>query len=600
MTVHLFSSLNNIVYADVEKEYSGNWSVNLRLIKETAPTIVRGDTLNIDGQLFNINKPEQIKEENKVFVDFEAVHVAFELEEKLVAPGKISEIPGPGWRDEYHFTGNVIEHIEKLLDFDDEDVFTVISGGNISYPLDTTTEKSIFIGRGSILDGLNKILKYFYCRAEFNNRQIIVHPDNYKIPTSFSCEYALNNLSIKREINEEDRITKLIAKATLFDFFDEDDTGDVVYKSYGSGYKEAFVDFGEVGKGTPLTANLDSLANEYLDFYNNPLPRYVIEVSELKNIINTPEGEDYSDWEFDVAQEIQVKDNDLGIEKNLIVKKYEYSLVEKDKPSKLHLGTIQRDIMREINKPREQSVVIWDRINVERYIEVFMDYINKRIFGGDIRDINPELLNITATTEIEGETRKTLNGAITAIENIMSDTVVSNTNNFEIYNIYEQLEGRIFLSLMGVTSMIRRYIRSTVESGIVDAVNNAYQNVIGEVGTVDLIEPWDDISIFEDEFNLSERQQGARIFNLIDSLIGNPTGIYTEIGGGRNGIIPAINNLYNKIQSVSLTQVEKEGEELVETRKKYNPRIFTSKEEPDDGKGTDGDIWFQFEEEEGE
>jgi len=158
-------------------------------------------------------------------------------------------------------------------------------------------------------------------------------------------------------------------------------------------------------------------------------------------------------------------------------------------------------------------------------------------------------------------------------------------------------------ALMGISSWqfrdilkywIDSYVSST--SNIAASLNSVYDSVIAEPGTVSSItienQPPAIMKRIDDnaQFSAPWKAGVSEVIDYAINQVGNPTGIYQQLGGGRSGIIPCINELWDGITNLSLVEITSTNQ-----LKKYNnPAIFTSELDPDNTKGSDGDVWLKY------
>ena len=597
MATYSFASLNDVIRADVNKEYSGNWTLTIRCVQETNPNITEGDIITHDGEEFRVSTPEVVREFENKYIDIETRHVFFDLESIYVVPGKVAAEPsvfGPDWVTEHNFRGTIEEHINNLLQFDTENVFAL----ELVEGIDLEKEMSIEIEQASILENLNKILQYFNAKVILGEGTtpydiVIKNHDFAEVLEGVKCEYAKNNINMRREYHSEDIIDKLYARAQVLYYSNDDPRNEDLVKEYGSGRKEGFIDYGAVD----YEEDLDDLANSFLDIRSNPPPRYIVDVAEIKKLDeNHP---DYEPWTFDVAKAIQVEDPELGINEEMVIMGYSYSLLDNEDgaTSNLELGTIEREYL---TRDFDYGFSMRKRYDVIRWAEILMEHINSKILGGDISDIDSDIINYTPTETLVGEQRKTLTEAVGAVVDLVNDTATKDTSEYKIYDPMPRINGSYLITLGQARKYIERYIESTVKNEIntlVTDINNAYQSAI-ETGTVESQSSnlyYDAATVFADEnFDTQEILAANHVFSKLENKIGNPSDVYTEISG-RNGIVDDINSLYSEIKSVSVIKDSGEVGGGME-KKNIMPRLFVSANDPDDTKGSDGDLWFKYEE----
>ena len=617
-------SNNTFIEKNISKEFSGSWNLDIKAIaaEYTAPS--RNDIITEEGQNFRVTNVEKERSGEETYINVQARHIAFDLEDIYVIKGKV-EVPADppdninidpsfdGWQVEYQLKGTLQEHLIELFQF--APGFTV---GTVP----VTENRTVTVTSTNVFSNMKKILDRFNCGYILDNTEVSAekYEDMIDGTSSVNLHYSVNNINMSREMPYEDVISKLYAEATIIPDDPAQDPENIVVEK-GSGYPEYFVDFGELEEGETQTEKLDELAQAYYDIRSNPAPRYSFNIVELKN------HPDYTgSYIFDTGDIVNVQDPELNINEDMVVVGYNYSLMDDtldSYTSSVQLGRLEQERLppdfevfeREKNKPRYSSV------DLKEVVELTRDYIIEQIFGGTAKDLNDFVVKLASRHTLSYPSGLgwkndvfTGSGEFVGINNVMSGLnsyindpggALTYSGDFEVFNPVEFVkeEAQVFPSRFDFESLMNFWIDTyvSVTTDVASEINTAYQNVFGETGTSS------SITIENQPEHIMKRIDGMLVFsffwknsvtNVINSAIskaGNPTEIYEEIGGGRNGYIPAVNRLYDEISDTKIVSVENEQE----TRKQINPNIFTSEEGPEDTKGTDGDIWLQFEVEEG-
>jgi len=602
------NNFSNVIQARVSKEYSGNWTLDIKMVATGNPRVEEGQTVAADEQLFRVESATEERNFEELYLDIKCKHIFFDLENIQICPGKVAG-QHSGWKVDHTFSGTIEEHINNLLEYDLSNNFSYAEGAG----LDFEEVRSVDIEEGSILENLNTVLQEFGARVslgEDSNNPYLITVNGYEHAPAISaqCEYSKNNINMSREYNEADRIDKLFAQAAVID------TGENKINEYGVGSIEEFRHFGVVEN----EAELNDRAQEYFDIRSEVLPRYSIDVAELKKLDS--EHFAYEDWGFDVAKTVQVVDTELGINEPMIVMGYNYSLLEDEKyTSTLELGRHEREYTEPPRLDRSDR-----RLDAKDIIWTIINYIKDKVFGGGTKDVASELLKHTAPTNISRPSgflfadsidAKILHSIVSTLEDFKEGTATINTAEWEVLDvdafIDENVSGTLFIPDM------RRIIEYYIDTVATDAfnppalapqINSIYEDIKGEAGTIDSIAPTYLPDFISEKLGGRTATPGKNRYEMLAedmieyayNQVGNPTEIYTEISGGRDGIISAINELFREMTSVSM-QIEytstENSEEISEVEKKtVMPRMFVSPSDPDDTKGTDGDIWFRHEE----
>ena len=598
MANHLFDNLTNVVNADMNKEYSGNWSLSISMVYSTL--IERGDTITADGQDFRVTEAVKNRSFEETYLNIEAKHVIFDLE-------GIKVIGAKEGTDEVSYTkrDTLSNHLDYLFTFDESNEY----GYSIDASFDTSIKRVVAINDGNIFDNLKSILERFNARFEPNNKNVVIYPHTYSISTAYKCEYTSNNINMDRNENYNDMFTKLFAEAVIVGPPEEPFEEYKYYYETGSGYPEAHIDFGEA----ETELELENMANEYLGIYSDPPPRYSVDVAELQNLdANHPA---YQDWVFDIAQEVQVLDTELDINEDMVVKSYTYSLLdntEEATTSTLELGSLGIEAL-----PPKLEFLRIDRTNLA---EMILDWLHDEFFGGDPSDLDENLKHLAKKVEIHGNDRLTLDGACDVLEAIADEEIIRPQipdhypDDYKLYKPIEKIAKYRIQSFDTLEKYLKRYI-DTLATGNIN-VNTAYDTIYGmgaehtetievvfdvwidlayvnvEDAEIDDYEEGVDYHINEEEGQISFDSTGGMTegeeydvtytygasgtvesipqptaeevweegeitetegYQLANDIIdyaytqcGNPTDIYTEIGGGRDGFIGGINSLHER------------------------------------------------------
>src|SRR6056297_883548 len=661
----------------MEKEFSGNWSLSLKAVaaEYTAPN--RSDIITEGGQDFRVMDVVKERSGKETYINVQARHIAFDLEDILVTKGKVlAPSPAPDnmniksgygkWQVEYQLKGTLSEHLSELSKYCPG--FTLSSGTVAGTRTVTVTE-------GTVFENLIKILDQFNAGYELNNKTVTAVSFEDAIGQTATAEmhYGVNNINMSRSSNYEDIIAKLYAKAkvpstevyslwalsTVYSkedkvtynsinyvcISDHESTSDdepgvginwgtywqeeelvEVISVIGAGVPEYLVDFGEFED----EATFNTTDQAYYDIRSNPQPRYEVGVAELKK---HPDFSADTSFTFDVGDVANVIDPDLGLNENMVIVGYSYSLLTDSidsYSSTVRLGTLDKERIPPRLEIFEKEVTAEDienitnifymrteSLDVKELIAMTRDYIQEQIFGGTVKEINSNLLDYAARFTdsyplgLGWETGEAFSGTATFVG---LDNVVNGLNNFvtsgtaatTYSSAFETIDPVDFVkedALVGISSWqfriilkywIDSYVSST--SNIAASLNSVYDSVIAEPGTVSSItienQPPAIMKRIDDnaQFSAPWKAGVSEVIDYAINQVGNPTGIYQQLGGGRSGIIPCINELWDEITNLSLVEVTSTNQ-----LKKYNnPAIFTSELDPDNTKGSDGDVWLKY------
>lgn len=546
--------LTNITTGTVTKADSGSWQINLEVIKDNGLTnyLKRENYLLYNGQKFTIREAVVERSGEEKYVRVSAEHVFHELDEHVVT-------------EEYQLTGTIADHVDALLAHQEGSDFAYEAGGTGTMYEITRT---ITIPAGSLASGLKKILEHFYARLVLDNYKVKPIPRTKVFPSSVVMEYGVQNNNVSRTYSRDGVVTKIYGKATI--------DGQEVTKEYTAAnindYRNPItesLDFGALES----VEDMDWLAAEHLFVYSSPDATYELDYAELKLISNIGDLYPGRDFALDTGMGVRVLDTDLGIDVTVPVKTYSYSLTHPELPSRITLGNFRQ--LRIMDEKATRAENLSEETTAIQWAETVMDYV-KQVLGGTIRDIDPGLL---VFTPLAG-TRKTLSGVVNTLQNMHPDYSGTKYNNpFTVKDPLAEIKRRKIRSINLAYGVIDRYITDTVGAGslIVTRINQAYANKYGP-GTSAPYPADDGASVFggDYDFGTQEFSYASSIVNRLNNTIGNTSAIYLELGGGSNGAIGAINDLYTKLTQHSIT---------------------VSSLPPDDSVGKDGDLWFQVESE---
>lgn len=324
------SPIPHVVRAKVDKELSGNWTVAFRAVLDTAPVLTQDSLLTIEGQPFIINKLGDFREGEQKYIDVTAVHQIFHLEQNILD-------------EPYTYKGNVVEHVETLLQRQEGTNFTVavdptMSGTPLEEFLEVGAELDFSVG-DDLYRSFRSILWNFLARYRVDGNVIYLMPENHVVPSSISFRYGFNNVSVQRDYDLDNVVKKLVARAWLKGVMFEGNLDPVVTVEYGSGTPARFADFGTLDSMT----SLNLIASRYMSTRETPDATYRMRVVDLLRLDPAKRPGGVSSTPIDVGLAVHVEDPGLGIDQDLLVQKYSYSLIEDHEPASLVIGTIRRE-----------------------------------------------------------------------------------------------------------------------------------------------------------------------------------------------------------------------------------------------------------------
>ena len=626
--VEVISKLEFVKYLqkNMTKELSGSWNYDFQVVADdlyTAPD--RNDIITEEGQQFRVTNVTKEREGEETYINVQARHIAFDLEDIYVIKGKVEIPESPaeninidyshdGWLVEYQLKATLHAHLIQLFEF--APGFTV---GTVP----STEAVTVTVTSTDVFSNLKKILDRFNCGYLLNNQEISAekYEDMIDGESIANMHYSVNNINMSRELPYQDVVNKLYAEAEIVPD-DPNQNPQTVVIEKGAGYPEYFVNFGQLEEGELVfDEKLDQLAQDYFDIRNNPSPRYSVNIVELKKhpTITGP-------YEFDTGDIVNVVDPGLGLDEDMVVVSYSYSLLEDtidSYTSQVHLGRLDQERLPpdfEVFE-RKKQIVRFSSVDLKEIVQMTRDYIVEQIFGGTSKDLHEIIIKhanrhtrnyplgigwnhevFTGSADYVG-----LDNAVAGLNNFVNDPegALKYYGGFEVFDPVEFVKEEVETtpSRFDFENIMNHWIDTYIQSStnLSNSINTIYVNVFGSSGTVS------SETIENQPEHIMERIEGMVLFSglwkdsvtsVINSALskaGNPTGIYNEIGGGRNGFVPAINAILNEISNTKVVDVEESGGNLVEQRKQINPKIFTSQENPDDGLGTNGDIWLQFE-----
>ena len=609
----------------ISKELSGNWELNIKAIANeyTAPN--RDDIIIEEGQEFRVVNVEKERSFEETYINVKARHKCFDLEDIYVCKGKVTadferdniniDSGYDGWQVNYQFKGTLQEHLDELFKF--TSAFAV---GSV--PADTSV-RTVTVSEGPIFDNFKKILDRFNCGFELNSTSAVSEVSAFEFNellggvTGLYFNYGENNINMSRNDPYEDIISHLYAEAVIVPTDGSEEYNHI--HEVGSGYPEYFVDFGKL----ETELELQNLADAYYNIRSNPQPKYSIDAAELKKLPSelTPGDITPSDYNFSVGNIVYVNDPGLGInnEKVAIVG-HDYSLLEDEYTSTYKLGTLDSERLPpdfEIFETKATNIKSLSNAQIVKEIaKMTRDYIKDNIFGGDVKDINSDLLKYanrfsayypggvgweSPAFSTQG-TFAPLENITNGFSNYLDDIATVYSDVPETFDpvdfIREEVEDPI--SKSSFTEVMEFWIDTYIDTAtnLPSSINAIFSQLSDETGTTSSATINDSPDHINTRINsmdltdpLSWQFEVQSIISYALGRTGNPTEIYTQVGGGRNGFIPAINELWQLARDMGVVGVETDG-----TESQYNnPRIYSSEEDPMVDKGKNGDVWLKYE-----
>ena len=549
-------ALLNLKDGMVSKVDSGSWSINITVIQDdpSAEYLVQNNYLLYENQKFTIRDVSTERKGEERYVIVSAEHVFFELEEHVIP-------------EAYQFTGTIGQHINKLLSYQNGSDFVYEAGGTGTM---YSIRRLISIDAGTIAQNLKKILDHFFARLVLDNYKVRPIPQLQTSPSNVVLEYGVQNADVSRTYSRDDVVTRVVCIAdidgetitTTFNASNIDDYRNPITKVLDLGVLDSQQD-------------MNWIASEYLAVNSSPDATYNLSFAELKNLDDINVYYPGRNFAIDTGMAVTVLDGELGFDQILPVKSYSYSLVNPNQLSHVTLGSLRK--MR-IPEEKEKTNTLEEERQTLVWAEAVMGYVHE-VLGGSLRDVNPELLSFTAS--IGG--RKTIARAASKLRDIHPGYDGLRYNRpVVIKEPISEIRKRRKPSVATASGIITQYIRNVAGSPsagtIVSIINDAYRINYGLGQQVSY--PDDTVaSVFGDQFEVgtSEYFYADRVIGSLKSRVGNLSEIYLEIGGGNTGVVGAINDLYDKL---------------------IKPEITVSADAPDDSYGKDGDLWFQYSDDE--
>jgi len=582
----------NYITAQLHKEYSGEWSISAEGILKEIYLPSRDEIITVEEEEYRVVNPTKKRDaDDQELGSFEARHVLFDLEDIYVSKGKMEathnliasghegtmpyidyEIDA-GWVVGYQLKGTITDHLSKLFEFAPE---------AFSFVLDLTAEeedmvRTVTVSAGSIWGNLRRILDRFNFGFLPNSYGLTVTSRNKLLESLSSADlyYSINNIDMERQLHYDDTISKVYATAEAVIEPDEEagecePRGDLIRedisKIVGSGYPEYHIDFGEIEADSIAEAEdeLEALANEYLSVRNDPVARYTVGVAEIKFI------EGYEEYEFDVAEIVDVHDPDIGSGQKIVVG-YEYSLL--DSMSEKMTATVNLGRLPEERIPSDREVF---QINNLSFASNVLDFLENELLGGTVKDVEEDL-HIQADIEyLECSNRKTLHGMADVLRDIVNEdrsrpTIdAHDSEDFRVYDLMGAISAKRKQFLPIIQDFFETYIDVSLGTSsdgiIVNRINDIYKDFFPKGldkywppysdpeitnETVISIEPtsteeplFDAEEIWGSDFNSYELEVAQAILDYAVNAVGDITKIHKGLGGGSNGLVPAINELH--------------------------------------------------------
>jgi len=271
--------------ANITKEFGGEWSVSLQAIATEVSAPSRGEVIEVENQPFRVSKVREFRQYQEKHVSIDADHIIFDLEKIKVMKGKVplnrdeickiqsddeviiwpENITGD-WLVDYQMKAPTISHhLDQLFEFTEEAGFSYeVVGTGIQ------GSRTISISKGSVYENLQEILRVYNARFIPDGHKIVIYPADYSEESGIQFEYALNNVQMSRQENHDAVINKIYAEAQIVGPPDQQFEEYPADTTVGEGYPEVEMHFGELVN----EAELEAIAQEYLDVYSDPIPVY--------------------------------------------------------------------------------------------------------------------------------------------------------------------------------------------------------------------------------------------------------------------------------------------------------------------------------------
>lgn len=319
-----------ILDLEIRRELSGDHSLQLVLPYGAVAIadIKRGSYIEAEGSRYRVEiiAPARGADGNPIY-EITAVHEFFELAERHMSV-------------DLTMFGTVMEHMQEILKGTDFSVQLMQAGTSYA----TLSRYVSYTKSDTKLDAVKAVMATFGGFYRLTARTVELFPPEDEItPSGLTLEYAVTNVAIAKEEDSSEVVTVLYATGGLNE--EGEPLQRVLYAPFSvrSEYRMdrvRFVDFSDVR----VQSNFEYLTNRFLSENMHPRTTYELDTAELKRIGNIGEIYPGRDFEIEIGKVATVRDADLGIDVQRVIRSYVYSPLVPESPSRITLGAKSRDI----------------------------------------------------------------------------------------------------------------------------------------------------------------------------------------------------------------------------------------------------------------
>jgi len=261
---------------------------------------------------------------------------------------------------------------------------------------------------------------------------------------------------------------------------------------------------------------------------------------------------------------VDVHDPEIGSGEKIVVG-YEYSLL--DATSEKMTSVVSLGRLAEERIPPDREVF---EIDSMAFASNVMTFLQDNFFGGDIKDLEEDLLKQAKVEEIECYDRKTLHKVVDVLRDIVDENRARPTIDahdsveFRSYDPMGKISAKRKQFLPLVQTFFEAYVDVTLGGSgtrIVNRINDIYEDFFPE-NLADHWPPYEPAEVEEEpgaeeekllydaeeiwgsDFNEYEIEVAQAILDYAVATVGDIKKIHEGLGGGKDGLIPAINELH--------------------------------------------------------
>lgn len=351
-----------ILDLEIRRELSGDHSLQLVLPYGAAAiaNIKRGSYIEAESSRYRVEiiAPARGADGNPIY-EITAVHEFFELAERQMGV-------------DLTMLGTAMEHMQEILKGTD---FTVqLMQAGTSYA--SLTRYVSYTKADTKLDAVKAVVSTFGGFYRLTGRTVELFPPENEITASgLTLEYAVTNAAIAKEEDSSEVVTVLYATGGLN--AEGEPLQRVLYAPFGVRFeyrmdRVRFVDFSDVR----VQSNFEYLTDRFLSENMHPRTTYDLDVAELKRIGNIDEIYPGRDFEIEIGKVATVRDAELGIDVQRVIRSYVYSPLVPESPSRITLGAKSRDITWQESRRADEAAEGEWRYDEAAETWIFFPYTN--------------------------------------------------------------------------------------------------------------------------------------------------------------------------------------------------------------------------------